>query len=186
MFSYFYMKYLFIFVCFLFWCWFVFSNTQKISVVLNWQWLIIWTPANLDLGTVSSGDIKEINFLEPFWIEDLRWTNTGHYTTIQCDGLYGPNTLTSTVITGVQLSGAVVEKIWWKDNDTLVYSALSSFTDITTPQLYLYRNDSVSNNGAINRYGNKPTIKITVPSWTPAGTYKWKITYTLYDMPFSY
>ena len=177
-----------LFISILCFCFFVVHvNAQNnVSLNIDGQWLIIWTPSNLDLWTVSSGDIKEINFLDPFWIEDLRWINTWHYTTIQCDGLYGPNALTSTVITGVELSGAVVEKIGGRDNDTLVYSALSSFTDITTPQLYLYRNDSFWNNGAINRYWNKPTIKITVPSWTPAGTYKWKITYTLYDMPFSY
>lgn len=164
----------------------VISQNAQLSLDIQWQWLIIWTPSNLDLGTISAGSTIESNFLDYFWIEDLRWTNTGHYTTIQCDGLYGPDGATSTVITGVELSGAVIEKIWGKDNQTLIYSNLSSRTDITSPQLYLYRNDSVSNNGAINKYWNKPSIKITVPTWTPAGTYKGKITYTLYDMPFSY
>jgi hypothetical protein len=31
-----------------------------------------------------------------------------------------------------------------------------------------------------------PYIKVSVPSGTPAWTYKWKITYTLYDMWFSH
>ena len=164
----------------------VFWQSQQVSVEIRGQWLIIWTPANLNLGFVSDWATITRSFLDYFWIEDLRGTNTGHYTTIQCDGIYGPNGATSSVITGIQLSWTSIERILWTDNNTLIYSNLSTWTDITTPQLYLYRNNNISNGWVWNRYGNKPSIKIIVPSGTPAGTYKGKITYTLYDMPFSY
>gem|GEM_PF-3837982 len=46
----------------------------------------------------------------------------------------------------------------------MVYSNLTSWTDITEPQLYFYRNENTTNPGWVNRYGNKPAIKISVPS----------------------
>lgn len=159
------------------------ANNSLVSVEVLSAWLIIWTPENLNIWSVSPWNDKEVNFTDYFWIEDLRWTNTGHYTTIQCDWLYGPS---DAIITWVQLSWATVDMIAGKPNNTLIYSNLSSRTDVTEPKLYLYRNNNVSNNWAINRYWNKPAIKITVPSWVPAGSYKWKITYTLYDMSFNY
>lgn len=164
----------------------LFAQQSKIELEIKWQWLIIGTPNNLNLGSVNAWAIIISSFLDYFWLEDLRGTSTGHYTTIQCDGLYWPNWSVTNVITWIQLSGAVIEKIAWADNDTLIYSNLNTWTDITSPKLYLYRNNAVSNVWVINRYWNKPDIRISVPSWMPAGTYKGNITYTLYDMPFSY
>jgi hypothetical protein len=152
------------------------------TIAISW-WLVIGTPANISLWSLTAWSGYVYTFSDYFWIEDLRWNNTGHYTTIQCDGLYGPN---NAIITGVQMSGSLIEKIVWITNNTLIYSSLTTWTDITEPQLYLYRNDIIGANGAINRYWNKPSIKITVPADVPSGSYKWKITYTLYDIPFSY
>lgn len=163
------------------------ENMQSmVSVQLNTRWLFAWTPANLSLWPVTPWNTIEVNFSDYFWIEDLRWNSTGHYTTIQCDGLFGPNGSTGTVITWVQMSGLIIELVAWTANNTLIYSNLSTWTDITKPQLYFYRNENTTNPGWVNRYGNKPTIKISVPSGTPSGTYRWKITYTLYDMWFNY
>ncbi len=160
---------------------FVVSQNQQISIRIHWQWIIIWTPNNLDLWTITSWSIVEVSFWDHFWIEDLRWSNTGHYTTMQCDGLYGEWAAAWVVITGVQLSWANVERLLWLENDTLIYSNLVSWTDITSPQLYLYRNNNISNGWVWNKYWNKPSIRITVPDDVPVGTYKGKITYTLYD-----
>lgn len=162
------------------------ADDALLKVELSGNWLIIWTPWNLNLGTVIPWNTIEVNFSDYFWIEDLRWTSTGHYTTIQCDGLFGPNGSTGTVITWVQMSWALVELVAWVANNTLVYSNLTSWTDITEPQLYFYRNENTTNPGWVNRYGNKPAIKISVPSDISSWNYKWKITYTLYDMAFNY
>ncbi len=178
-----FLKILFGFWLFLLLIIFVEAQNSQVELSVQGQWLIIGTPNNLNIWSVSEGDTIESSFVDYFWIEDLRGISTGHYTTIQCDGLYGPS---DSIITWVQLSWAIVDRIAWTANNTLIYSSLSSRTDITEPKLYLYRNDIVWTNWLINRYGNKPAIKITVPSWVPAGSYKWKITYTLYDMGFNY
>jgi hypothetical protein len=176
-------KFVFFVFCSLVFVWVVLGTESQVSITLSARWLFVWTPANLNLWSVSPGGTVEVNFDDYFWVEDLRWTSTGHYTTIQCDGLYWSNNY---IITGVQLSWINVEMIAGISNSTLIYSNLNSRTDITQPQLYLYRNNSSSNNWVINRYGNKPSIRVFVPEYAPVGTYKWKITYTLYDMAFNY
>ena len=118
-----------------------------------------------------------------FWVEDLRWVNTWYYTTIQCDGLYWPNDF---VITGVQLLWNSLDLIQWIGNQTDMFSNLSSWTDITIPQLYFYKKDNMPWNYNGNKYWSKPSIKVSVPNNAPAGTYRWKITYTLYDRSFEF
>lgn len=169
----------------IFW-WYIFaqSNSQwTLSLAILWDGLIIGTPANISLGSVNPGGTVETTFDDYFWIEDLRWTSTGHYTTIQCDGLYGPG---GYVITGVQMIWSLVDLIRGLSNQTKIYSNLSTRKDITIPQLYLYRNNNWTDPGFMNRYWNKPSIRVSVPSNAPVGSYKWKITYTLYDMSFNY
>lgn len=167
---------------------FVFAQTTsdwQLTLKILGNWLIIWTPANINLWTVSPGNTIEKNFDEYFWLEDLRGISTGHYTTIQCDGLYWPNWY---IITWVKMMWPDVVLVWWLENQTTIYSNLSNRTDITAPQLYLYRNNNVDTSmlGFTNRYGNKPSIKVSIPNDAPIGNYKWKITYTLYDMSFDY
>ncbi|HPC34097.1 MAG TPA: hypothetical protein PLP73_00400 [Candidatus Absconditabacterales bacterium] len=156
---------------------------KEVHVEISGLGLVIGTPSNISLGSVSAGTTVEKTFNNYFWVEDLRGVNTGYYTTIQCDGLYGPDNF---IITGVQLSGNLVELLQGNGNQTDIYSNLDSWTDITTPQLYFYKNDNVPLNYHGNKYGNKPSIRISIPNNAPAGTYKGKITYTLYDRSFEF
>ena len=162
---------------------FVIWQTKEIAVKVLGLWLIIWTPNNFSLGTVSQWNTIELDFSDHFWVEDLRWSNTGYYTTIQCDWLYWPNNF---IITWILLSWSHVELLNWYPNTTLIYSNLNAWIDVTSPKLYLYKNDNVVNNIIWNKYWNKPSIKINVPVDAPAGTYTWKITYTFYDTSFNY
>ncbi len=157
--------------------------SKEVRIEIIGQGLVIWTPSNISLGTVTAWDTIDKTFDDYFWVEDLRWVNTWYYTTIQCDGLYWPDGF---VITGVQLSWSSIKLIQWNGNETKIYSNLSSWTDITIPQLYLYKQDNTSKSYNGNKYWNIPSIKVSVPNNAPAGTYKWKITYTLYDRSFSF
>ncbi len=179
------MKKYFLFILFVsfFWISFVFSQSKEVSVKVFSLGLVIWTPANLNLWSVIPWNTIEVSFSDYFWVEDLRGSNTGYYTTIQCDGFYGPNNY---VITGVQILWDLVELVAWIDNHTLIYSNLNTWTDITIPKMYLYKNDNSMWNYYGNKYGNKPSVRVSVPIDAPAGTYKGKITYTLYDMSFNY
>ena len=149
----------------------------KYEVSILWKGVIIGTPYNLNIWNVSTWSEIIYAFTGYFWIEDLRWTDTWHYTTIQLDWLYGPS---NSVITWVELKYTNLELLNGSENSTLINTDASNWLDITTPKLFFYRNDFLSN-WAINKYGTKPSIKITVPDDAQAGIYRWKIIYTLYD-----
>lgn len=162
--------------------------SNMVSVQIVWNWLVIGTPWAVHVWTLSAWNSWSYTFSWPnfFWIRDLRWLSQWHYTTIQCDGLY--RVWWDWVITGVMLKATAWQLSWWLANQTKINAALQSWEwlDITEPVLYFYRNDGWHNSGVTNRYIDYPTITVNVPSWTPSGTYKWRITYTLYDMNFDY
>ena len=167
-----------ILVSFVFALWFfVLWSESQVKVTISWQWLIIWTPDNLNLGTTIPSSVVTKNFSDYFWINDLRGNDTGHYTTIQMDALYGPN---DAMITWIQIMANTLDLLNWTINNTLINPDLSVWSDMRKPVLFFYRNNSL-NNWRINKYWTKPSIRIIVPTDVPSGNYKWKITYTLYD-----
>lgn len=184
MLKHYYIVLIILFGLFCYFSWSAFSQVAfDAEITISGAWVIIWTPSNLVLWTIDSWDNIETSFADNFWIEDLRWTTTWHYTTIQIDGLYGPN---NTVVTWLQLSWDNINLIGGLANNTLIYPNFNSWTDITLPRLYLFRTDDNLYNWALNRYWNNPTLKINIPTWVPSGYYSGEITYTLYDMSFNY
>lgn len=169
---------------------YVFANVSSlVSVQISWNWLVIGTPGAVSLWTISNAwgpldyTFSWDNF---FWIRDLRWRSQWHYTTIQCDGLY--QQWWDWVITWVLFKATSWTLFGWLANDTAINPELQqgSWADITEPKLYFYRNNSWHNWWVTNRYIDYPTITVIVPSGITAWTYRWKITYTLYDMDFVY
>ena len=80
----------------LFVCVYIFVALENVQINLEIKWIGIrhGTPTKLSLWTISYSDQpQEVNasFGDYFWIEDLMWLVTWHYTTIQCDGLIGPS-----------------------------------------------------------------------------------------------
>ena len=128
-------SFLFVFLSLFALVWISLAQIQKeVHVEISWLGLVIWTPSNISLGSVSAWTTVEKTFNNYFWVEDLRWVNTWYYTTIQCDGLYWPDNF---IITGVQLSWNLVELLQWNGNQTDIYSNLDSWTDITSTTIFL-------------------------------------------------
>lgn len=159
------------------------QTTKEVQLTVLKYGLVIWTPANLNLGNVTAWSQIEKTFDGHFWVEDFRkWYGTGYYTTIQCDGLYWPNDF---VITWMLLKWNSIEILEWDEwEEELIHSYLDSWKDITQPQLYFYKNSSTPQSSNGRKYWSKPSINVSIPSDAPAGDYKWRITYTLYDMSF--
>jgi len=159
-----------------------------VSVQINWNWLVIGTPWAVKLWTVAAWNDLSYSFEweNYFWIRDLRWNEQWHYTTIQCDWLY--QEWWDWVITGVMLRSTEWILLWWLANGTHINQFLQDgdWLDITEPQLYFYRNNWWHNSGVTNIYVDYPTLKISVPESVDTGTYRWRITYTLYDTSFVY
>lgn len=156
------------------------ANAIDIIVNVRWQWLIIWTPANIQLGSFSNS--KTVDFTDYFWIEDLRWYDSWHYTTIQWLLYWSDGNIISGASVEFKTNSENIILIWGIQDDTDFNRNLVNYTDITDPKLLFYRNDKQNNIWYLNRYGFKPSVKVTLPSGAPSGPYKLKLTYTLYDM----
>lgn len=168
--------YIYITILFVFWG-FVVAETSQISVAINWFWIIIGSPSNIQLGVLNPLDSVITGFDDYFWINDLRGSNTGHYTTIQSNWLFWPN---NALVTWIDFMYNIPTKLAGLSNNTFVLTP-NNWIDITQPKLYFYRNTSITNGGVWNKYGESPFVKIDIPSWYPVWVYSWEITYTLYD-----
>jgi len=141
------------------------------------------TPTNANLWTLS-GSLSDQHiswqFIEPFWVEDLQWYITGYYTTIQCDGVYNQN---GYKLTWVELKAGnpAPELIWgmiWPN--VKISSILSNYTNITEPITYIYKETNINHLWTVNKYGDKPRLKILIPPAAPAGIYSGTIVFSFY------
>lgn len=161
---------------------FAWSEQGTLSLQIVWFGIRHGTPNNVNLGmpTVSSTD-QEISgqFDDNFWIEDLQWYTTGHYTTIQCDGVYWS---AGNKLTGVYLKAGntIPTLLQWSPGNVRIATWLSDYTSILTPITYIYKPTDVANAWLANSYGDTPRLKISIPWWTPGGTYSGTIVYSLY------
>lgn len=159
----------------------LFTAVNAIDIVVNvkWQWLTIWTPANISLGSFSNS--TTVTLTDNLWIEDLRWNKTGHYTTIQWVVYWWNGEIVSGAIVEFKTNSSIIALLWGVEDNADFNRNLVSFTDITNPKLLFYRNDNQNHSWYLNKYWFKPSIKITVPSGL-TGPYTVKLSYTLYDM----
>ena len=162
----------------------LFTAANAIDIIVNvkWQWLTIWTPANIQLGSFSSS--KTVTFTDDLWIEDLRWSKTGHYTSIQWIVYWSGGEIVSWATVEFKTNSENIILLWGvADNaDFNRNLASSSYTNITEPKLLFYRNDNQNHSWYFNKYWFKPSLRISVPSGA-IWPYKVKLSYTLYDMP---
>lgn len=152
---------------------------MDIIVHVRWQWLTIWTPANRSLGGSFSSS-KEITFDDYFWIEDLRASEDGHYTSIQWVVYWSDGNIVSWATVEFKSNSDNIILIWGVADNADFNRNMTSYTDITNPALLFYRNDNPSHSWYFNKYWFKPSIRVTVPTH---GTYTVRLSYTLYDMP---
>ena len=153
-------------------------KATNIVVTIHRQWLIIWTPANIELGSFSNS--REKTFDDYFWIEDLRASENGHYTSIQWTVYWSDGKIVTWATVEFKSNSDSIILIWGVADNADFNRDMTSYTDITNPTLLFYRNDNPSHSWYFNKYWFKPSIKVTVPSH---GTYTVRLSYTLYDMP---
>lgn len=168
-------------------CYFAYSafaspEQGKVSFEITSIGLRHGTPSDVHLWTLSttaydqelSGHLNEY-----FWIEDMQWYITGHYTTIQCDGIYWPQWY---VITWVyfKAGNTYPTLLQWNTGNVYIYPSLYTYTSILSPMTYLYKTTSLSHAGITNIYGDMPWFKILIPANAPAGSYSGTITFSFY------
>lgn len=158
------------------------QDIAELTLKINWIGIRHGTPNNLDLtATRNSTQEQEITgqFISGFWIEDLLWLSTWHYTTIQCDGLHGPNWSTITWIYIKAWASSPI-RVLWNTWNVLISNILDSYTSLHNPIVYIYKPTNNSNLWLANRYQDIPILKVVIPPNTTAWVYKWTIVFTLY------
>lgn len=161
---------------------FAWNSVWIISLAIVWVGIRHGTPNNVNLWTpITSVSQQEIiwQFDDNFWVEDLQGYITGHYTTIQCDGIYGP---AGTKLTGVFLKAWNTSPILmqWSIGNVFIASGLADYVNILTPITYIYKPTDPSNVWRLNQYGDKPRLKIIIPAYSPPGNYSGTIVFSLY------
>ena len=166
--------------------WFFFNVQAEqgtITFKITWIWIRHGTPDNMNLGTISaSTNDQEISwqFTDTFWVEDIEWYITGHYTTIQCAGVYGPN---NAILTWVELMAGNTEPellMGITGTNVFINPMLHTYTSITKPVTYIYKTTDTNNIWIVNKYGDKPWLKILIPPTSPAGIYSGTIVFSFY------
>lgn len=156
------------------------ANAIDIVVNVVWQWLTIWTPGNIPLGSFSSS--KEVTFTDYFWIEDLRASEDGHYTSIQWLVYWADWEIVSGATVEFKSNSDNIILIWGVADNADFNRNMTNYTDITNPALLFYRNDNPSHSWYLNKYWFIPSIRVNVPNGS-GGPYTVRLSYTLYDMP---
>ena len=161
---------------------YTYAATATITLEVKGVGLRHGTPDNINLWTpTTSSTDQEITgqFSGNFWIEDLQWDITGHYTTIQCDGIYGSE---GNKLTGIYLKAGNVTPtyIGWITGNVFISNELTNYASILNPVTYIYKPTAIANAWLWNTYGDNPWLKIIIPGWTPPGTYSGTIVFSLY------
>lgn len=170
-------------VILLWWLFCIAQNSAQLILVLQWQGLIIWTPENINLLSLTPWTPKDITFENFFWIEDLRGSKDGHYTSIQWLVYWLDGEVISWATVEFSTNSGNFTLIWGMTEDETFEHDLINYTDITEPKILFYRNNNNAHIWYVNRLWFKPSIKVTVPNDAPSWPYTLKLSYTLYDMP---
>lgn len=140
------------------------------------------TPNNINLWIpLTSSSDQEISgqFDGAFRVEDLLWLMTGHYTTIQCDGV---RWLLGNILTWVYLKAGNSDPtlLLWLSGNVRIGTSLLDYTSIISPVTYIYKPTDSANLWLANKYWDIPWLKILIPGDTPAGTYSGTIVFSFY------
>lgn len=119
--------------------------------------------------------------LPMFRLQDLKWAKAWYYTTISVSDLTWEveGTPPYTIGSGnISLKQNNFDMITWVENDDVECGLDSMFSG---GEITFINRASGTTGWLLWKYGAVPTIEVKVPANTPATTYRWVITYTLYD-----
>jgi hypothetical protein len=159
---------------------FVKATDVIVSITIDpWQ-ITYWAPASLSLWSIAlsqTSQNKQWQFDDYFRVSDLAWSDSGYSTTIVSDWLIWPNW--SIPLTWIYMMAGNAwgpELLLWLTWDIRVNPAMSDsyYSIFSTPVTYIYRPEA-SNNWKVNKYWDKPWIRIVVPPYTQPWMYSWTI-----------
>ena len=118
-----------------------------------------------------------------FRVEDMKWSSSGYYTTISASDLVWTinGKQYSIPKSNISLKVNMFGTISWKINGQVTKnSKFERFYPLGEEVMFIKR-ESWTEAWLFWKYWARSSIQIAIPAYTPVTTYKWTITYTLYD-----
>lgn len=143
----------------------------EITYGISDTWLNFWS-------VTVSWAFQEIErqFEDYFWVQDLKAADSGYYTTVVSAGLVWPlMTITWIYMKADNINPELLLGVAW---NVFINTGLLNYKSISGSVTYIYR-DNALNFWKINKYGDKPWIKIVVPPFVSPWNYSWTIFFSL-------
>jgi hypothetical protein len=160
-----------------------YSDTINYAEPTPWT-LTISSPLDFNLWSINSSNTTWTisgQFNDYFQIEDLLWSNTWYYTTIQTTDLSWSEYFISANL--IQLKWSISPtKIEWEENSNVIISddLLDKYMWIVNPIIYIKR-EKWENNWITWIYWDLPRLKIEVPPYQIIDNYNWNLIFTIYE-----
>lgn len=165
------------------------NTTTTVTVTLNPGDICIGSTWSFDFGAYTvSNTSQTVNgtFSSPFYVEDLKGSNSGYYTTVQMSGaLQGSGSSTIPAANVSMRTSAVgnagITTIGWSSNTNVVVNAgMAAYQTLNTPRRLIERVNG-ANFGLIGQYGVTPQMQLIIPAYQAVGAYSGTLVYTLYN-----
>lgn len=165
------------------------STNTTVTVTINPGDICIWSTGAFDFGqyTISSS-AQTVNwtFSSPFWVDDLKWSNSGYYTTVQMSwNLQGPgaSSIASSNIsmrTSAVGNAGITTMAGSSNPNVVVNAGMAAYQTLNTPRRLIERVNG-ANFGLIGKYGVTPQMQLVIPAYQAVGSYSGTLVYTLYN-----
>lgn len=124
---------------------------------------------------------KQFTGTDYFWVEDMKWADSGYYTTIAATALTGNNWTIPATNIAMKVTTVTTSLINGTANGNVVVSnSLLSYTPINSAVTFIKR-DAAVNAGKLGRYASYPRLQITIPAYQSVGSYHATLTYTIIE-----
>lgn len=166
------------------------STTTQVQVQILPGNICIWSTGAFNFGSYTvSSSAQTVNgsFTSPFYVDDLKWSNTGYYTTVQLSWaltqsggsgtIPAANAFMRTAATGnpgiTTMAGSANTRVW-------IDWAMSAYQSLDVARQLIERN-LAANFGVVGQYGVNPQMQLVIPAYQSVGTYNATLVYTLYE-----
>jgi len=168
------------------------STPTTVNVTILPGDICIGSSGTFDFGqyTVSS-TLQTVNWAFVgtggyFWVDDLKWADSGYYTTVQMSGdLVGPGTAfipaVNVKMSTASVGSAGITLLAGTANSLVqVNAGMASYQSLDVARRLIERN-TAANFWVIGKYGVLPLMQLDIPAYQSVGTYTGTLVYTLYS-----
>jgi WxL domain surface cell wall-binding len=159
-------------------------------------------PGNICIGSTGAYDFGDFSvssssqtvngaFTAPdgyFWVDDLKGSNSGYYTTVQLNAdMAGPggasipraNVYMKTAAVG---NAGITTMAGTANPRVEVHAGMAAYQSLDAARQLIIRN-TAANFGVVGKYGTLPQLQLVIPAYQAVGNYTATLTYTLYENP---